>query len=113
MLVGLGSFSGLLLCFVAADRMSPLASIVLADPIGYLSNFVSIPGGIGGLDGSFVGMLVLYGVNATTAAAVTLVYHSIALWIPALWGAVAFVILYSTEEERVVPRAPNSRRHRS
>ena len=67
MLVGLGSFSGLLLCFVAADRMSPLASIVLADPIGYLSNFVSIPGGIGGLDGSFVGMLVLYGVNATTA----------------------------------------------
>jgi uncharacterized protein (TIRG00374 family) len=66
---------------------------VLAYQIGYLSNLIPIPGGLGVLDGSFVGMLVLYGVNATTATAVTLVYHAISLWIPAAWGTLAFLML--------------------
>jgi uncharacterized membrane protein YbhN (UPF0104 family) len=66
------------------SHVPPLASIVLAFQIGYLSNCVPIPGGIGVLDGSFVGMLVLYGGNAITATAATLVYHAVALWIPAL-----------------------------
>ena len=103
----------LIACFAAAGHVPPLASIVLAYQIGYLSNFVPIPGGIGVLDGSFVGMLVLYGVNATTATAATLVYHAIALWIPALWGTIAFVILQRTRGESVMPRAPNSCPHRS
>ena len=38
-------------------------------------------------------MLVLYHVHATTAAAAAVVYHAIALWIPALWGTVAFIRL--------------------
>jgi uncharacterized membrane protein YbhN (UPF0104 family) len=56
-----------------------LASVVLAYQIGYLSNFVSIPGNVGVLDGSFVGLLVLYGVRARPATAATLVYHAIGL----------------------------------
>ena len=39
----------------------PLATIVLAYQIGYLSNLIPIPGNIGVLDGSLVGMFVLYG----------------------------------------------------
>jgi uncharacterized membrane protein YbhN (UPF0104 family) len=41
-----------------------------------------VPGGIGVLDGSLVGMLVLYGVAGTVATAATLVYHAISLWVP-------------------------------
>ncbi len=40
-----------------------------------------------------VGALVLYGVKARPAAAATLVYHAISLWIPAVWGTLAFVLL--------------------
>ena len=69
---------------------------MLAYQIGYLSNFIPIPGNIGVLDGSLVGMLVVYGVDATDATAATLVYHAIALWVPALWGTIAFLILRRT-----------------
>jgi uncharacterized membrane protein YbhN (UPF0104 family) len=52
-----------------------------------------IPGNIGTLEAGFVGMFVLYGVHATRAAAAAVVYHAIALWIPAIWGTVAFIRL--------------------
>ena len=77
---------------------------MLAYQIGYLSNVIPIPGGIGVLDGSMVGMLVLYGVAATPAAAATIVYHAIALWIPAMWGTLAFLILRRTRHEPLTPR---------
>ena len=48
-------------CFAAAGQTPPLAPVVLAYQIGYLSNFIPVPGGIGVLDGSLIGMLVLYG----------------------------------------------------
>jgi uncharacterized membrane protein YbhN (UPF0104 family) len=69
---------------------------VPAYQVGYLSNVIPIPGGIGVLDRSMGGMLVLYGVAATPAAAATIVYHAIALWIPAMWGTLAFLILRRT-----------------
>jgi uncharacterized membrane protein YbhN (UPF0104 family) len=72
--------------------------------IGYLSNMIPIPGGIGVLDGSLVGMLVLYGASATTATAAALVYHAIALWVPAMWGTVAFLVLRRTRGTPVTPR---------
>jgi uncharacterized membrane protein YbhN (UPF0104 family) len=83
----------LIACFAALGASLPLTAIVLAYQIGYISNAIPVPGGIGILDGSLVGMLVVYGASATNAAAATLVYHSIALWVPALWGTVAFLIL--------------------
>jgi uncharacterized membrane protein YbhN (UPF0104 family) len=61
-------------CFAATGHSPPLTAIVLAYQIGYLSNVIPIPGGIGILDGSMVGMLLLYGVAATPATAATLVY---------------------------------------
>jgi len=88
---------------------------VLAYQIGYLSNIIPIPGNIGVLDASVVGMFVLYGVPATLATAATVVYHAIALWVPALWGTVAFLILRRTRNKplHLRPSREDRRRLRS
>jgi uncharacterized membrane protein YbhN (UPF0104 family) len=99
-------------CFAAAGTVPPLATIVLAYQIGYLSNLVPIPGNIGILDGSLVGMFVLFGVSATLATAATVVYHAIALWVPAMWGTVAFVILRRTRNRPITLRPPREERRR-
>jgi uncharacterized protein (TIRG00374 family) len=80
--------------------------VVLAYQIGYLSNFIPVPGGIGVLDGSMIGMLVLYGVGGTVATAATLVYHAISLWVPAVWGTIAFIVLQKTKNQPIVLRNP-------
>lgn len=94
------------LCFQAAGGNPPLSTLVLAYQIGYLSNFLPIPGGIGVLDGSFVGMFVLYHVNASIAAAATLVYHAISLWVPGTWGTIAFLLLRRSRNQPLRLRKP-------
>ena len=91
-------------CFGATGHDPPLAVVVLAYQIGYLSNLIPIPGNIGVLDGSVVGLFVLYGISATKATAATIVYHAIALWIPAMWGTIAFIILRRTRNRPISPR---------
>jgi uncharacterized membrane protein YbhN (UPF0104 family) len=93
-------------CFAAAGHVPPLAPVVLAYQIGYLSNFIPVPGGIGVLDGSMIGMLVLYGVGGTVATAATLAYHAISLWVPAVCGTIAFVVLQKTKKHPIVLRNP-------
>jgi uncharacterized membrane protein YbhN (UPF0104 family) len=93
-------------CFAAAGQTPPLAPVVLAYQIGYLSNFIPVPGGIGVLDGSMIGMLVLYGIGGTVATAATLVYHAISLWVPAVWGTIAFIVLQKTKKQPIVLRNP-------
>ncbi len=93
-------------CFAAAGHMPPLAPVVLAYQIGYLSNFIPIPGGIGVLDGSMIGMLVLYGVGGTVATAATLAYHAISLWVPAVWGTTAFILLQKSKRQPIVLHNP-------
>jgi uncharacterized membrane protein YbhN (UPF0104 family) len=80
-------------CFQALGGSPPLAALVLAYQIGYLANIVPIPGGVGALDAGIVGALVLYGADAVTSTAAVLVYHAIALWVPALVGTIAFLLL--------------------
>ena len=92
-------------CFAAAAR-APLAPVVLAYQIGYLSNFIPVPGGIGVLDGSMIGMLVLYGAGGTVATAATLAFHAIALWVPAIWGTIAFIVVQKTKRQPIVLRNP-------
>jgi hypothetical protein len=60
------------------------------------------------LDGSLVGMFVLYGVSASHATAATLVYHGISLWVPAMWGTVAFLMLRKTRGQPM-PLRPGRR----
>ena len=93
-------------CFAAAGHVPPLAPVVLAYQIGYLSNFIPVPGGIGVLDGSLIGMLVLYGVGGTVATAATLAYHAISLWVPAIWGTIAFIALQRTKNQPIFLRNP-------
>jgi uncharacterized protein (TIRG00374 family) len=93
-------------CFAAAGRMPPLAPVVLAYQIGYLSNFIPVPGGIAILDGSMIRMLVIYGVGGTVATAATLANHAISLWVPAMWGTIAFILLQKAKGQRVVLRNP-------
>jgi len=93
-------------CFAAAGHKPPVAPVVLAYQIGYLSNFIPVPGGIGVLDGSMIGMLVLYGVGGTVATAATLAYHAISLWVPAIWGTIAFVVLQKTKKQPIILRNP-------
>jgi uncharacterized protein (TIRG00374 family) len=93
-------------CFAAAGQTPRLAPVVLAYQIGYLSNFIPVPGGIGVLDGSMIGMLVLYGVGGTVATAATLAYHAISLWVPAVWGTIAFILLQKNKKQPIVLRNP-------
>ncbi len=100
-------------CFAAAGPVPPLAVVVLAYQIGYLSNVIPVPGGIGVLDGSLVGMFALYGGTAASlATAATVVYHAISLWVPALWGTVAFLILRRTRGRPIKLRPPRAERRR-
>jgi uncharacterized membrane protein YbhN (UPF0104 family) len=98
-------------CCAAAGEKPPVAALVLAYQISYLSNLIPVPGGIGVLDGSMIVMLVLYGVGGTVAAAATLVYHAIALWVPTVCGTIAFVILQRTKRQPVVLRNPPEELH--
>jgi uncharacterized membrane protein YbhN (UPF0104 family) len=100
----------LVVCFWALGMHPPITTIVLAYQIGYLSNLIPIPGGIGVLDGSFVAMFALYGVGATTATAATVVYHAISLWVPAMWGTVAFLILRRQRKQPLNLRPPREER---
>ncbi|HEY3944273.1 MAG TPA: flippase-like domain-containing protein [Solirubrobacteraceae bacterium] len=99
-------------CFAAASgHLPPLAPVVLAYQIAYLSNFLPVPGGIGVLDGSMIGMLVIYGLGGTVATAATLVYHAISLWVAALWGTIAFIALQKTKKQPVILRNPTEELH--
>lgn len=93
-------------CFKALGYDIPIAPLVLAYQIGYLANIIPIPGGIGVLDTGLVAMLVLYGAPATTAAAAVLLYHAIVLWIPSLWGTVAYALLRRQMRHPILPRTP-------
>ena len=97
-------------CFNALGHAPPIATVVLAYQIGYLSNLIPIPGGIGVLDGSFVGMFVLYGVNDTLATSATIVYHAISLWVPATWGTIAFLLLRRSRNQPITWRRPRAER---
>jgi uncharacterized membrane protein YbhN (UPF0104 family) len=102
----------LMACFAALGVSAPLAPVVLAYQIAYLSNAIPVPGGIGVLDGSLVGMLVVYGLAGADAAAATLVYHAISLWIPAMWGTIAFLILRHTRRQPLELRPTRAERRR-
>ena len=79
--------------FHAFSVVPPLAIIWMGYLIGELGGLIPIPGGIGGVDLGLVGMLVLYHVSVGAATAAVLAYRAIALWVPAVVGAIAFVLL--------------------
>jgi uncharacterized membrane protein YbhN (UPF0104 family) len=83
-------------CLHAVGASPPLLGLVVAYQLGYLSNLIPIPGGVGVLDGGLLAALVLYGVPAAPAAASVVLYHAIALWVPVIGGTYGFVRLRKT-----------------
>jgi uncharacterized protein (TIRG00374 family) len=79
--------------FRAFGASPPLAIVWIAYLIGELGGLVPVPGGIGGVDAGLIGTLVLYKVPITDATSAVLAYRAIALWVPALLAAPAFVSL--------------------
>lgn len=88
--------------FRAVGVVPPLGILVLAYLIGQLGGNIPIPGGIGGIDAGLIGVFVLYRQPLAATTAAVLLYHAIALWVPALLGSLAFVQLRNTlrREER-------------
>jgi hypothetical protein len=111
-----------LLCDIAALWLAvyalgydvPAAPLVLAYLIGYLANAIPVPGGVGVLDGGLAGALLLYHVPASAAVGGVLLYHALALWIPALSGTIGFLGAQrqiSSAGVRIVPPHAAPRRH--
>lgn len=79
--------------FHAFGSAPPFAIIWIAYLIGELGGLVPIPGGVGGVDLGLVGAYVLYHVSLTSATAAVLAYRALALLVPMVLGAIAFVLL--------------------
>jgi uncharacterized membrane protein YbhN (UPF0104 family) len=95
--------------FRAFGYSPALGVLVLGYLIGQLGGNVPLPGGIGGVDGGLIGTFALYNQPLDVTTAAVLIYHAIAIWIPALLGSVAFVQLrrsLAREEEPAAICAP-------
>jgi uncharacterized protein (TIRG00374 family) len=90
----------LLATFRAFGAAPPVAIVWIAYLIGELGGLIPVPGGIGGVDAGLVGTLALYNVPLTHAASAVLAYRAIALWVPALLAAPAFVALRRSLSQR-------------
>lgn len=89
----LADIAALWACFKAVGVSPPIIALVAGYQIGYLSNLVPIPGAIGVLDGGLLAALHLYGLSLAPAATAIILYHALALWLPALGGTAGFAAL--------------------
>lgn len=80
----------LLACLAAAGASPPLAAVVLAYQVGYLSNLDPDSRRDWRTRWGLGRSLVLYGIPVIPTTAATVVCHAIALWIPAGWGRSRF-----------------------
>ena len=87
-------------CLRAVGTSPPVLALVLGYQLGYLANLIPIPGGIGVLEGGLLGALLLYGLPATQTAAGIVLYHAIAVWVPALGGTIGFARLRGSVSPR-------------
>jgi uncharacterized membrane protein YbhN (UPF0104 family) len=92
-------------CFKAFGYVPPIGVLVLGYLIGQLGGNIPLPAGIGGVDGGLIGTFALYHQPLVTTTAAVLVYHALALWVPALPGSVAFVQLRRTLRREAQPAA--------
>ena len=94
-LIGYLAFDVMILwaTFHAFGAAPALAILWIGYLIGELGGLLPVPGGIGGVDAGLVGTLVLYHVPVGAATAAVLAYRAIALWVPAVLGSAAFLLL--------------------
>jgi uncharacterized protein (TIRG00374 family) len=82
--------------FAATSSVPTFGTLVLGYLIGQLGNLIPLPGGIGGTEGALIGVFALYGVSLTEASAAVLLYRLFQLFVPAVLGVPAFVLLRRT-----------------
>jgi uncharacterized protein (TIRG00374 family) len=94
-LVGYLAFDVMILwaTFHAFGNVPSLGIIWFGYLLGELGGLIPVPGGIGGVDLGLVGAYTLYHVPIGAATAAVLGYRAIALVVPLVIGAVAFVRL--------------------
>jgi uncharacterized membrane protein YbhN (UPF0104 family) len=92
-------------CFRAFGYSPSLGVLVLGYLIGQLGGNIPLPAGIGGIDGGLIGTFALYHQPLAPTTAAVLIYHAIAIWVPALLGSVAFVQLRRTLQREDKPAA--------
>jgi uncharacterized membrane protein YbhN (UPF0104 family) len=85
----------------ALGHSIPAAALLVAYLLGYLANTIPVPGGIGVLDGGLAAVLLAYQVPAATAVGGVLIYHALALWIPTVTGALAFIAARPGSSQRL------------
>ena len=91
--------------FRAFGYSPSLGVLVLGYLIGQLGGNVPLPAGIGGVDGGLIGVFALYHQPLAPTTAAVLIYHAIAIWVPALLGSLAFVQLRRTLQREEKPAA--------
>jgi uncharacterized membrane protein YbhN (UPF0104 family) len=91
----LGWIGALWAALYAVGEHLPFAVVAMGYLIGQIAQVIPIPGGIGAIDAGVTGALVLYGADASKAAAGELIAHAIAVLVPILVGGVGLVLLPS------------------
>jgi uncharacterized membrane protein YbhN (UPF0104 family) len=80
-------------CLRAMGTNPPLPALAVSYQLGYLATVIPIPAGVGVLEAGLIGALLLCGLPPAQTAAGVLLYHAIALWVPAIGGTVGFTRL--------------------
>jgi len=103
------------LCLLAAlqatgSRPRPSLILVAYAMAGIISLVPLTPGGLGIVEASLTGLLVLAGVNSSQAALATLAYRMASYWLPLLAGPAAYgLFLIRYRERRNLPPANAAR----
>jgi uncharacterized membrane protein YbhN (UPF0104 family) len=89
----LGAIGALWASLIAVGDHVAFAIVAMGYLIGQFAQVIPVPGGVGTIDAGVTGALVLYGAPATVTTAGELISHGIALVVPLVTGALAFVFL--------------------
>jgi hypothetical protein len=92
----LGAIGALWASLIAVGDHVAFAIVAMGYLIGQFAQVIPVPGGVGTIDAGVTGALVLYDAPTTITTAATageLISHGIALLVPLLTGALAFVFL--------------------
>lgn len=82
--------AALFVAFAALGQGIPVAVVLFAIPLGNLAGAAPLPGGLGGIEAAFVGILVpVTGIDAATVTAAVLIYRSVIYWLPVALGGSA------------------------
>jgi uncharacterized membrane protein YbhN (UPF0104 family) len=92
-------------CLGAFGEAPSFWVVAMAYLVGMLANSIPVPAGMLAVEGSLVGMLLLFGVRPASHVVVAVViYRAISLWIPAVIGSLAFLSLRREIGKPLAPR---------